>query len=455
MSNVYCWYADNWHGAGLAAGRAPGNREALGKRVSATHHTFLRTSRGGCQGGDPATREDSVSDEIGRREFLKRSSLAGAAIVAGAPMTRAAADAGTVEAKPSPSAAVPDLAGLADRQLDSRDFCLSVYDAIQPSLTFEATDAASARAWQRRARARLVQRLGGFPAERVPLRAEVLETRDFGTYTREQVVFQTREHLSAIGYFLVPKGRTGRLPTVVCLPGHGRGVTDVLGLNDDGTPRAQRGVGYSKEYGLQCLEHGYAVFALEQLAFGARRDAPARAKGPGENSCRPAACAALLFGQTMIAWRTWDAMRTVDYLLTRPEVDPGRIATLGASGGGTISLFTAALDDRVRAGVVSAYFNTFRDSIVSLSHCPDNYVPGLLQDMEMYDIAGLVAPRCLFVESGRRDPIFPIAGSRTAAEKARRMYTAFAVPERFGYAIHDGAHEFDGVEAFAFMRRWV
>ena len=105
--------------------------------------------------------------------------------------------------------------------------------------------------------------------------------------------------------------------------------------------------------------------------------------------------------------------------------------------------------------MVSAYFNTFRDSIVSISHCPDNYVPGLLNDMEMYDISGLVAPRLLFVESGRNDRIFPIAGSQIAAAKARDIYSAFGVTERFGYAIHEGAHEFDGTAAFAFMKQWL
>ena len=103
-------------------------------------------------------------------------------------------------------------------------------------------------------------------------------------------------------------------------------------------------------------------------------------------------------------------MRAIDYLATRPEVDASRVATLGASGGGTTSLLTAAVDERVKVAVVSAYFNTFRDSIMSISHCPDNYVPGLLQDMEMYDIAGLVAPRALFVESGGNDPHLPDRG---------------------------------------------
>ena len=386
-------------------------------------------------------------NDIPRREFLKRSSIAGAAAAAAFPTARALAE---LPDAPNPAPPAAPLS-LADRQLDSREFCLSVYASITPSLAFSATTADEARAWQRVARARLIERLGGFPAERVPLRAEVIERRDMGSYVREQVVFQTREHLSAIGYFLVPKGATGRLPAIVALPGHGRGLPDIMGLNDDGTPRAQRGVGYAKEYALQCVEHGYAVLALEQLAFGARRDPAARAAGPTANSCRPAACAALLFGQTMIGWRTWDAMRALDYLETRPEVDPKRLATLGASSGGTIALFTAALDDRVRAALVSAYLNTFRDSIVSISHCPDNYVPGLAHDMEMSDVASLVAPRALFAESGRRDPIFPIAGSQHAAAATRRAFEALGVGPQFGYAIHEGAHEFDGVAGFEFL----
>jgi dienelactone hydrolase len=156
-------------------------------------------------------------------------------------------------------------------------------------------------------------------------------------------------------------------------------------------------------------------------------------------------------GQTMTGWRVWDAMRAIDYLSTRPEVDAQRIATMGASGGGTTSLFTAAVDTRVKVGVVSAYFNTFRDSIMSISHCPDNYVPGLLADMEMYDLAGLVAPRRLAVESGRADKIFPIAGSQRAAEHARVIYQAFGVPDRFSYTIHEGAHEFNGVALFEYL----
>jgi dienelactone hydrolase len=390
-----------------------------------------------------------MTDEIGRREFLKRGTAMAAV---GLPVADALA-----RVKPQPASAAhratAEESSLAARRLDSKEFCLSEYDALAPTMTFSATDAASASRWQERARQKLIDRLGGFPATRAPLNAEVLETKEFATHTREKIVFDTRRNLSALGYLLIPKGGARSLPAVVCFSGHGRGLADILGMADDGTQRAERGVPYAKEYALQCVEHGYVTFAVEQLAFGTRRDDAARAAGPAENSCRPAACAALLLGQTMAGWRVWDAMRAIDYLGTRPEVDSSRIATLGASGGGTTSLLTGAVDQRVKVAVVSAYFNTFRDSIVSISHCPDNYVPGLLQDMEMYDLSGLVAPRRLFVESGRNDRIFPIAGSQRAAAKAQEIYRAFGVPERMGYDVHEGAHEFNGVAAFGFMKR--
>jgi dienelactone hydrolase len=399
-----------------------------------------------------------MTDEIGRREFIKRGALAGVVATTGLPAAAALHD-GASGGLPKAPAAPPLGDGptiseaLAGRHLDSKEFCLSEYDALRPALSFSATTTEEAREWRDRARRRLVERLGGFPATRAPLNAEVLETRDFGSYTREKLVFDTRPNLSTIGYLLLPKAAKRPLPAVVCVSGHGRGLPDVLGLDDEGNPRPTRNTGYSKEYALQCVEHGYATLAVEQLAFGTRRDDAARRAGPARESCRPAACAALLFGQTMAGWRAWDAMRAMDYLATRPEVDSARIATLGASGGGTTSLITAAVDERVKVAVVSAYFNTFRDSIVSISHCPDNYVPGLLQDMELYDLSGLVAPRALFVESGRNDHIFPIAGSQKAAAKAREIYEVCGLPDHFGYEIHDGGHEVHLVGAFEFLAR--
>jgi hypothetical protein len=70
-------------------------------------------------------------------------------------------------------------------------------------------------------------------------------------------------------------------------------------------------------------------------------------------------------------------------------------------------------------------------------------------------VAGLIAPRSLFVESGRFDRIFPIEGSVQAEQHARRIYGTLGAAERMGYEIHDGAHEFHGAGAFDFLQRWL
>jgi dienelactone hydrolase len=319
-------------------------------------------------------------------------------------------------------------------------------------MSFNARTERSARLWQKRVRGKIVELLGGFPQTRTALRAQVLEKKEFKDHTREKIIFQSRDNLTVFGYLLLPKAKASAVPAIVCLPGHGRGCDDIVGIDENGRQRDGK-PGYAKDFALQAVEQGYAAFAIEQLAFGCRRDEAARKRGAGQSSCQPSAGVALLFGQTMIGWRVWDVMRAIDYLQTRREIDPARIATLGISGGGTVSLFSAALDERIKVAVVSGYFNTFRDCIVSLSHCIDNYVPGILNYVEMYDLAGLVAPRGLFIESGTRDPIFPIEGSRKAFKQATTIYAAFGTPEMLGQEIFEDGHVFYGKGAFEFLKK--
>lgn len=391
-----------------------------------------------------------AKNTIARRQFLKQNLAATAIAASGFADFETLANAGSnaqVEYR-----GPLDGYEVHDRQFDSLQFSRSSYENIKPAMSFSATTEPAARLWQKRLRSKLTELLGGFPKKRVALLPQILEKKKFNNYTREKVIFQSRDNLSVFGYLLLPDNVSGSVPGIVCLPGHGRGCDDIVGIAENGQQRANRS-GYARDFALQVIDHGYAAFAIEQLAFGCRRDDAARKKGPGQSSCQPAAGAALLFGQTMIGWRVWDVMRAIDYLRTRPEVDASRTATMGISGGGTVSLFAAAMDERIKVGVVSGYFNTFRDSILSLSHCIDNYVPGILNYIEMYDIAGLVAPRGLFIESGERDPIFPIHGSRAAVKKAQEIYSVFGAPDKVGHEVFDDEHVFYGKGAFEFLKR--
>ena len=86
-----------------------------------------------------------------------------------------------------------------------------------------------------------------------------------------------------------------------------------------------------------------------------------------------------------------------------------------------------------------------------MDQCPDNYVPGLLNVAEMPDVAGLIAPRALFCESGDRDPIFPRPAFDQAVAQVRAIYAAFNAPAQFDAEVFAGDHRFHGAGAFPFL----
>lgn len=319
-------------------------------------------------------------------------------------------------------------------------------------MRFKAKTRREAEAWQRRLRLKVTELVGGFPARRAPLGAKTLEKRDFPTYTREAVIFESRPGLSVFAYILTPKQGQGPFPAAICIPGHGRGVDDIVGVDAEGRDRTDKD-GYQHDFALQIVEQGMAAVAIEPLGFGCRRGDEAKRRGLNANSCQPAAGAALLFGETMAGWRVWDVMRTIDLIETRPELNAGQVGCLGISGGGTITLFATALDTRIRAALISGYLNTFRDSVLSLAHCMDNYVPGILNWAEMSDIAGLIAPRALFAESGERDNIFPIAAFRQSFAEVEKIYDVFGARANCGSETFNDGHAFSGLKGIPFLRQ--
>jgi len=115
----------------------------------------------------------------------------------------------------------------------------------------------------------------------------------------------------------------------------------------------------------------------------------------------------------------------------------------------------AALEPRLRASVMSSYFCTFRDSILAMPHCPCNYIPDLLHDGEMYDIAALIAPHPLPIVTGSEDPLFPLPGVLEAYGRLRGAYTALGAADRLDKDVFAGGHQINGAKAYDFLWRWL
>lgn len=341
---------------------------------------------------------------------------------------------------------------LEDQTLDPVLWTRMRYESAPLKLGFRAGNRKQAEAWQKQLREKVTDLLGGFPAAKVPLNAQILEVKDFPVYRRERFMFTSRPGVSVAGYLLTPKKGNGPHATMVCVPGHGRGADDIVGIDEKGGERIDK-AGYQHDFAIQAVEHGMAAVAIEPMAFGCRRDPKTKKKGAGTSACQPAAGAALLFGESMIGWRVYDVMRTIDWIETRKELDSSRVGCMGISGGGTCTLFATALEPRIKTAMVSGYLNTFRDCILSLSHCIDNYVPGILRWAEMYDVAGLIAPRPLIAESGTRDPIFPIDASKESFARVKKVYGVFDAEAVLEHEIFEGEHQFHGVRGLPFLAR--
>ncbi len=382
---------------------------------------------------------------LSRRELVQ---LAGGITVASAvrPGTQTAAPATYI----GPLTGVTK--GIEDRRFDPVEFTRDRYAAAPRHLRFNARTRSEAEEWQKRLRAKLTELVGGFAAARAPLRPAVLDTRSFPGYTREKIVFDSQPGVSVLAYLLLPEKARRPAAVMICVPGHGRGVDDIVGIDEKGNERTDK-AGYQHDFAIQVAEAGIAALAIEPMGFGCRRDPLNARQGLGRKACDPVAGGALLVGQTMIGWRVWDIMRTVDYIATRSELDQNRIGCMGISGGGTVTVFSTALEPRLRVALVSGYLNTFRDSIGSLAHCSDNYVPGILNWAEMHDLAGLIAPRPLFVESGEKDNIFPIQASIESFNEVQKIYSVFGARDLAEQEVFPDEHAFWGKRGIPFLAR--
>jgi dienelactone hydrolase len=338
------------------------------------------------------------------------------------------------------------------REIDPVLYTHKLSEAMPLRLTFRATRRDEAEKWQGELRTKLTELLGGFPAARYALEPRTLEVREFPGYVREKFIFHSRPDTLVLGYLLTPKEQKAPHATMICIPGHGRGVDDIVGIDDKGQSRMTKD-GYQHDFAIQAVEHGMAAVAIEPMAFGCRRDPVTIKKGLDKSACEPSAGAALLLGQTMIGWRVYDVMRTIDWIETRKELDSKRVGCMGISGGGTCTTFSAALEPRIRAAMISGYLNTFRGCIMSVAHCIDNYVPGIMQWAEMYDVAGLIAPRPVFIESGEQDKIFPIAFSVDSFDRLKKIYDVFGAGDSAQQEVFDGPHSFWGKRGLPFLAK--
>lgn len=331
----------------------------------------------------------------------------------------------------------------------------ALYERVRPEFEFQGTTLEQFQAWAGAFRPRLRQALGldAIAAQTAghQVKAERGEVVELEDHTRESWHLWVEPDVPLPFYLLRPKGAGGRHPLVLTPHGHNHPHIYVgIAKNEQEQKSVQEG---ERDIAVQAVREGYLVIAPTARGFGETRTLQDQEEQK-VSSCHTQLMHDLLVGRTPIGERVWDLSRLIDWALINLDVDARRIAVTGNSGGGTVSLFAAACEERISAAMPGSYFCTFRGSIGAIHHCDCNYIPGILGLGEMYDIAGLIAPRPFLAIAGLQDPIFPIEHVRFAFQRLQRIYAAAGAAECCALYEGEGGHRYYKAPAWPFLRKW-
>lgn len=318
----------------------------------------------------------------------------------------------------------------------------------------EAAEKVRARSWQRDFsslqayetsvspwRARLKEWLGGMPYQPADLSPQVTYLTRTDKFAAFRVWLTALEDVQVYGILLLPRQPPAeRLPAVIALHGLGGSPETVCGLAEEDD--------YNQRFGAKLAEHGFVVFAADFV-----NEPPALSHLDRK---------AKMVGQRIQGFLQFQIQRVVDYLQSRPDVDPARIGIYGISWGGRTALNAAALDTRIGAVVISGYFNDSTRKMVTRS---PHYIPYIdtSEDYAFFerhalefsdaDIASLILPRPVFIENGSEDQVAHWPMAKTASARVQEYYRLLGVGENAVFHVFEGKHVADGEASIPFLAK--
>lgn len=288
---------------------------------------------------------------------------------------------------------------------------------------------ADAEAYVKRVREKIRLSFGPEP-ERTPLNAKVTSVLDRETYRVEKVLFESRPGMLVTANLYIPKGRKFPLPAVVGSCGH--------------SANGKAGDSY-QSFAQGLAKQGYVVLIYDPIGQGERLQyvneqlKPKRGIGVAEHL--HAGNQQFLVGEFFGAWRAWDGIRALDYLLTRQEVDPKHVGITGNSGGGTLTTWLCGLDSRWTMGAPGCFVTTFRRNAenelpADTEQCPPRV---LSLGLDHSDFLAAMAPKPVIILAKEKD-YFDVRGSIEAFERLKRLYTLLGAPDNIALQIGPTEH---------------
>jgi dienelactone hydrolase len=277
-------------------------------------------------------------------------------------------------------------------------------------------------------RQELYDLLGKLPPRDRKVTAQLVSTEDRGTYTLEKLVLDLNGEEPAPAWFAKPKGASGKLPTVLFNHSHGGGYQIGKAEFIDGREYLAQ-----PPYAQFLTSLGYNALCFDAWIFGER------AKRTELDFFKET----LWQGRVLWGMMVYDALKAVDYLVTRSDVDAQRLATLGMSMGSSTAQWVGALDTRL-AVVIDICCLTDWHTLVAAGglkgHGIYYYVPDLLNHFTAGQMNALIAPRAHLSLAGNQDVLTPAAGLEKIDRELKDVYASAGRPENWKLLRSDGGH---------------
>ena len=294
-------------------------------------------------------------------------------------------------------------------------------------------------------RAKLLELLGGLPDYDGPLNAKVTGEIKADGYTIEKVVFQSLPNFYVTADLYRPN-KPGRYPAILFQSGH----------TQEGKPEPQRAAA-------NLALKGFVVLAPDPIGQGEREQSyDAQLSGALGGWSVPehiqAGAQSILIGESAARFFIWDAKRGIDYLVSRPDVDPARLGAAGCSGGGALTTFIGAMDPRLKAVIPACYPNSYQ--LLFAGPDPDtemSFPSFLVSGLDVADYVEVTAPTPWLIQETEEDYFTP-AGARMVYEEARHWYSIYGAEDKIGFFVGPGPHGTPLVSreaVYQWMIRWL
>jgi hypothetical protein len=304
-------------------------------------------------------------------------------------------------------------------------------------------------AWQRDARKKLIELLGlnriqQDAGDHKPV-VRLGKTIQEDGYQRQRGDIETEPGVIIPFWLLTPDAeKTAARPLAICAHGHdGDGWNTYAGVFRDDKHRKSTQA-KDGDPGVQAVKRGFVTIVPATRGLATAVSIPDPKGRHGKRPCRAQLIHCLLAGRTAVGERVWDTQRMLDWALTKlPGIDRKKVVLLGNSGGGVLTVYVAALDERVKVAVPSCSFSSYTSSTGFIFHCDCCLVPRAQVELgDMADIGALAAPRALLAVHGRKDGLHSFPDVEKAMARVHSIYSAAGASNRFRHEWGVEGHKF-------------